>query len=143
MRKRGNSESPKSAPQDTWDPEQGLGDLKESIQIYRDSFRAASDKPEHYWKRRHAEILERLHPAASKRRFRSALAWAPAALLAGLCLLFFAKDSKAPPKPDLAAGSDEILLINVERALNQEYPEALAPAALLVEERRANVAKHK
>jgi hypothetical protein len=56
-----------------------------------------------------------------------------------LCLFFFAENSKAPPKPDLAAGSDEILLINVERALNQEYPDALAPAAFILEERTGSL----
>jgi hypothetical protein len=137
MRERQNRN--KSDSSGNLDPERDLGDLKESLQAYRDSVCAASERPDHYWKRRHAEILQALNRPESVRRYRTALAWAPAALMVMLCLFFFAENSKAPPKPDLAAGSDEILLINVERALNQDYPDALAPAAFIIEERTGSL----
>jgi hypothetical protein len=143
MRKQQNGNIPKFTPLDDGDPEQNLGDLKKSLDAYRDSFRAASEKPDHYWNRRHAEIMESLNRPASVRRCHPALAWAPAALMVIFFLFFFAETSKAPPKSDFAAGADEILLINVERALNQDYPEALAPAAFTMEEDRANSLKSK
>ena len=137
MRERENRN--KSDSSGEWDPERDLGDLKESLQVYRDSVRAASEKPDHYWKRRHAGILQPLNRAEPVRRYRTALAWAPAAVMVILCLFFFVENSKAPPRSDLAAGSDEILLINVERALNQNYPDAFAPAAFIVEERAGSL----
>ncbi len=59
--------------------------------------------------------------------------WAPAAIAILLCLFLFVEKSKAPT-PDFAAGSDQMLLIEVERALHRDYPEALAPAALIARE---------
>ena len=76
--------------------------------------------------------MARIKEPATSPKYR-ALFWAPAALVLFLCLFLFVESSKAPP-PDLPAGSDQILLIEVERALDRNCPEALAPAALFNEE---------
>jgi hypothetical protein len=116
-------------------PAQDLGDLDETLQIFRDAMRASAERPDYFWKCQHNTIMASLRkPPASKSHSRPALFWAPATLALVLCLFFFVKNSKAPT-PDLAAGSDEILLVDVERALSQDCPEALAPAGLLSDKR--------
>ena len=117
-------------------PEQDLEGLEETLRSFRDAVRASTERPDFFWRRQHNAIMERLKEPASKFRSRPALIWAPASLVLVLCLFFFAENSKAPT-PDLAAGSDEMLLVNVERALNQDCPEALAPAGLINEQRKS------
>ena len=115
------------------DPEQNLGDLQDTLRIFRDSLHAAAEKPGFFWKSQHNTIMARLAEPAPSPRYRSALLWVPAAAVVLLCLFFFVENSKAPT-PDIAAGSDQNLLIEVERALNQDCPDALAPAAILSQE---------
>ena len=74
--------------------------------------------------------LQRPVPALKR---RPALLWTPAAIMVVLCLFFFVQSGKAPT-PDFATGYDQKLLIEVEQALKQESPWALAPAALITEE---------
>lgn len=131
--REGKNRNNHDIPED-WNPEQDLGDLKDVVKAYRNSVCEAAERPEHYWRRKQGEILQSLNRPGPVNRVRTVLAWAPAALMAILCLLFFAQNSPAPPKPDLAGGSDEILLINVERALGRDCPDALAPVGLITGE---------
>ena len=57
--------------------------------------------------------------------------WASLAIGLILCLLLFVVNSKAPT-PDFAAGSDQKLLVEIERALSRQYPEAFDPATLIL-----------
>ena len=102
-------------------------DLENGLLIFRDSLRAAAEKPDSFWANQRAGIMEKLKCAAPVSGRPSALLWAPAAVVIVLCLFFFVEKSKAPA-PDFAAGSDQILLVEVEQALHRNYPEALAPA---------------
>ncbi len=120
----------KCNPRPTRDPdsEEDLSELKESLKEFRSSVLAAAERPAFFWKAQQNAIKTRMHePPGMRRRI---LLWAPAALAILMCLFFFVENSKAPT-PDLAAGADQNLLIDVERALNQDCPDALAPAALL------------
>ena len=109
-------------------------DLKEALREFRDSVHTASDRPGFFWKKQHEAIMSRLSDRVTPAKHRPVLLWGPAALVVLMCcLVFFVQNSKAPT-PDLAAGSDQNLLIEVERALNQNNPAALAPAALLKNE---------
>ena len=112
---------------DTGEPGVESEELKSDLRIFRDSLRAAAERPDAFWANQRAGIMERLRGAAAASGGRPALLWAPAAIVIVLCLFFFVEKSKAPT-PDFAAGSDQMLLIEVEQALHRNYPEALAPA---------------
>ncbi len=112
------------------EPDENLGDLKEVLGIFRDSVRQMAERPDFFWRRQHNTIMVRLNQPAAKLHSHPTLFWAPAALVLMLCLFFFVQNSKAPT-PDLAAGSDQMLLINVERALSRDCPEALSAAGLI------------
>ena len=72
---------------------------------------------------------------ARKSKWRPALLWAPASIAVLMCLLLFTGKTKLPA-PDFAVGADQNLLVEVEQALYRDCPEALAPAATLVQEIR-------
>ena len=107
-------------------------ELGEALRQFRESVHASVERPGFFWKRQHNEIMARLVSSEPTPKSR-ALRLAPAALAIFLCLFFFVESSKAPT-PDLAAGSDQILLIEIERALSQDCPDALAPAGVLHDE---------
>ena len=109
--------------------------FKEGIQAFRDSLRAAAEKPDAFWTRQSAAISQSLrHPEPASWQ-KPALIWAPASIIVLACLFLFNGKSELPD-PDFAAGADQNLLVDVERALYQDCPEALAPAATLVQEIR-------
>jgi len=113
-------------------PEPDASDVSEVLRQFRESAHASAEKPAFFWKRQHNEIMMQLNSPAAAPKHRELL-WAPAALAILLCLFLFVGTSKAPT-PDLAAGSDQILLIEIERALSQDCPDALAPAGVLHDE---------
>jgi hypothetical protein len=109
--------------------------FKESVRILRESFRAAADRPDTFWARQRAAISANLRRPAHKSKWRPALLWAPASIVVLMCLFLFTEKTKIPA-PDFAAGADQNLLVDVEQALVRDCPEALAPAATLVQEIR-------
>ena len=109
--------------------------FKDDVRIFRESFRAAAERPDTFWARQRAAILEGLRHPAHKSKWRPALLWAPASIVVLMCLFLFTEKTKLPA-PDFAVGADQNLLVDVEQALYREYPEALAPAATLVQEIR-------
>jgi hypothetical protein len=114
-------------------PERESEEFKNGLRIFSDSLRAAAEKPDAFWTNQRARIAARLQHTSPALKRRMALLWAPAAIMVMLCLFFFVQDSKAPA-PDFATGYDQKLLIEVEQALRQESPIALAPAGLISQE---------
>jgi hypothetical protein len=114
------------------EPDRNMSELHEVIRKFRDTVRLEAERPDFFWVRQRNLIMERLHGPRSPKHRRTLL-WVPAAVAVVLCLFFFAENSKAPT-PDLAAGYDQDLLVEVERALSRNYPDALAPALLLIPE---------
>jgi hypothetical protein len=111
------------------EPEQ----LKDAVQIFRDSLRAAAERPDIYWMRQRTAISGNLRHHAHTLKWRPALLWAPVSIVILVCFFLFTDKTKLPA-PDFAAGADHSLLVGVEQALYQDIPEALAPAAALVQE---------
>ena len=105
-------------------------ELQGVLRRFRDSVFAEADRPDFFWIRQRNAIMDRLNKPGSPRR-QPAFLWAPAVAVLLFCLFFLTKNGEAPP-PDFAAGYDQDLLIRVERALNRSYPDALAPALLLI-----------
>jgi hypothetical protein len=109
-------------------------ELKEALQIFRNKFEAAAEKPSFFWKNQHQQIMTNLHRSVKQTNFsRPMLLWASATIIILVCLFFFMENSKTPT-PDLAAGSDQDLLVDVEHTLEQGYPESLAPNILIHQE---------
>jgi hypothetical protein len=108
------------------DPELNFGNLEEKIQTLRDAVHAAAEKPDIFWKRQQNAILSKLNRPVLNGNRRPALLWTPIVVVLGTCLFLYVESSKAPT-PDLAAGSDQELLIGIERALNRNQPEAFDP----------------
>jgi hypothetical protein len=109
--------------------------FKEGVRIFRESFRVAAERPDTFWARQRAAISEGLRHPAYKSKWKSALLWAPASIAVLMCLLLFTGNNKLPA-PDFAVGADQNLLVDVEQALVRDCPEALAPAATLIQEIR-------
>jgi len=108
-------------------------DLADTLQAFRGSVHAAAERPEAFWESQRAAVSTRLRRSRPAPWRRPALVWVPAAAVVLLCLFLFVENGKAPT-PDFAVGADQDLLTGVERAVDQEYPDALAPAALLAQE---------
>ena len=109
--------------------------FKESIRTFRESFRAAAEKPDTFWARQREAISGGLRHPARKSKWRPALLWAPSSIVVLMCLFLFTGKTKLPA-PDFAVGADQKLLVEVEQALYRDCPEALAPAATLIQEIR-------
>lgn len=127
MQERKNRKTP--AHKDI-DPEQNWGDLKDALEMFWNSVHRAADKPELFWKRQRTAILSKLNESRPTSNCRPFFFGVPAAVAVLLCVVFFGKPGKTP-MPDLAAGADQNLLVDVERALNREFPEAFAPVSFL------------
>jgi hypothetical protein len=109
--------------------------FKEGIRTFRESFRAAAEKPDTFWARQREAISGGLRYPAHKKKWKPALLWAPASIAVLMSLLLFTGNNKLPA-PDFAMGADQNLLVEVEQALVRDCPEALAPAATLIQEIR-------
>ena len=135
MRKRGKSHIPKTRASREREMDLEFENLHDVLEAMRESHHTVAEKPEFYWKKQHNAILGKLDAPATAPalKFRFAYLWFPVVAVVLLCLYFFPENGKAPT-PDLAAGYDQDLLVEVDRALGRNYPLALKPAALLAQE---------
>jgi hypothetical protein len=111
-------------------PENKSDDFEEDLRMFRESIRAGAERPESFWANQRANIATKIQKPVPFLGWRPALLWAPAAIAILLCLFLFV-GKNTTPMPDLAAGADQVLLVEVEQALNRNYSEALAPAVLI------------
>jgi hypothetical protein len=102
---------------------------------FRDWARAATDRPEDFWERQRLGVHARLTKGKMNRRWLGA--WASAAIIAVVIValgLLLSTKPQQQPIPDLAAGYDQDLLVDIERSLRRPVPAALEPAMLLAQE---------
>jgi hypothetical protein len=130
MREVKHKRNPTSRSSANTDPEQDLGTLEREIQLLRSILHRSAERPDFFWKRQRNAIMASMEEPAPARKGRPIPLWAPVALGVILSILFFVESSKAPP-PDFAAGSDQDLLIGIERALSRDYPEAFDAAVVI------------
>ena len=96
---------------------------------YSEAARAASARPEAFWQWQQAAIAARL--TGGTRPWR--LVWATATALVVFAAVLLIVRTPAP-LPVVAADPDDVLLVDVERSVRREVPQALEPAALLAAE---------
>ena len=114
-------------------PKNEPDEFKEGFEIFGESMRTVAERPEAFWAGQRARVSEIIRKPVRHSVLRPVLLWAPAAVVILLCFFLFVGKSK-DPMPDLAAGADQSLLVEVEQALDRNYPEALAPAARIARE---------
>jgi hypothetical protein len=115
-----------------------LAGLRGAIEKFQLAARASADRPESHWLRQRTSVVSR----ALGRRAVPRLAWMAAAAVVTLTALSLVRQQPpAQPVPAVAAQvqqtqaeSDSALLADVQRQVRRDVPEALQPAALLVEE---------
>jgi hypothetical protein len=115
-----------------------LTGLRRAMEQYQLAAREGADRPESFWLRQRTTAVSR----AMGRRATPRLAWMAAAAVVTLAALSLVRQQPpAQPVPAVAAQvqqtqaeSDSALLADVQRHVQREVPEALQPAALLVEE---------
>jgi hypothetical protein len=95
---------------------------------------AASERPAEFWQRQRSAIREQA--GSAQRRLAAplpTLAWAAAAAVIAVASLLVGV-TPSPPPPSAQTDPDHELLLDVERMLQSDVPQALAPAALLAQE---------
>jgi hypothetical protein len=112
--------------------------LRSTLEALPERARASTDHPEEFWQEQRSAVWSRIatseNPAATRLARRSPLlVWSAVTALVLLAGFMLDRGSLAPPhKAQL--DPDHELLLAVERAVNNDGPAALDPAALLAEE---------
>jgi hypothetical protein len=115
-----------------------IDDMETRIGNYRDAVLSYSGRGQIFWTKQALAIQDRLRA----RRFGPQLRWAYAAtMVLVLCAAFLVTQMPRPQQQVVTSNSaDDVLLQQVENDAAREYPIALAPAALLAEERDSALA---
>lgn len=108
-------------------------ELQAALGTLRDSLHSAAERPDDVWAKQRAAIRAKMQRPISANRWRHALIWASAAMAVLLFFALFTEKNNAPAAC-FAGGDDQNLLIEIECALNKQYPDALAPAGILSRE---------
>jgi hypothetical protein len=112
-------------------------ELREALGMIRDSLHSAAHRPDDFWAKQCSGIMEKLKRPTLVFNRPLAFLCAASATVVLLCV-FFVIEKGTLPAFSMAAGDDQNLLIEVERALNQDCADALAPAILLGREIEQN-----
>jgi len=127
--------------------------LRASLQEFRSEAHQAAERPEGFWARQHAATVSR----ALRKNTAPRLAWAASLAAVVLAALILANPApRAPsvqgalPAPSAIAASappsiegDAALLMDVQQSVQRDVPEALEPAALLVDEMNQRQQQHR
>lgn len=110
-----------------------IDDLDSYISDYRDTIASETDRDQIFWSQQATAIHNRL----GARRFTPVLRWACATMMMLVVSAMFLVTRMPLPQQQVATSdsADDVLLQQVENDVAREYPIALAPAALIAEER--------
>jgi hypothetical protein len=126
MRERQNGKAQSSKDMD---PDQDFEEIKAALAMCRHSAYISAEKPDCFWKRQHDAIMAKLNESKPPESSRPWFVLVPAAAVVLLCLFFFGESGKVPA-PDIAGGADQELLIDIDRVLSRECPEAFLPLSI-------------
>ena len=111
--------------------------LRPTLEALPDWARASTERPEEFWQKQRGAVWSRIaldrHPHDRMVRRPLVLAWSALAAMVLLAGLLLDRAPVAPP-PKAQVDPDHELLMAVERAVHNDGPAALDPAALLAEE---------
>jgi len=118
--------------------------LRPTLEALPEWARASTEQAEEFWQTQRSIVWSRIsssESAAATRLVRrsSLLAWPAAVALVLLAGLLLDRGSIAPPH-ETQVDPDHELLLAVERAVHNDGPAALEPAALLAEEMVQDIA---
>jgi hypothetical protein len=110
-----------------------VDDIDSYIRDYRDSIASKTDREQIFWTQQARAIHDRLRA----RRFTPVRRWAYATMMMlVVSAMFLVTRMPRPHQPVATSDSaDDVLLQQIENDVAREYPIALAPAALIAEER--------
>ena len=108
-------------------------ELSKALLLFRNALDQAAEHTDFHWADQRKKVMDKLEHPGKPFQIRLAQFAVAAAVMILLCLFFFPRKDALPP-PDFACGADQQLLVEVERALQQPYPDALAPAGILQDE---------
>jgi hypothetical protein len=103
------------------------------ISDYRHGIASETDREPVFWTQQARAIHDRLRV----RRFTPVLRWAYATIMVLVLSAMFLVTRMPPPRQPVVTSdpADDVLLQQIENDVAREYPIALAPAALIAEER--------
>lgn len=111
--------------------------MRPTLEALPECARTSTERPEQFWQEQRGAVWSRIaldrHPHDRKVRHPLLLAWSALAAMVLLAALMLDRASVAPP-PMAQVDPDHELLLAVERAVHNDGPAALDPAALLAEE---------
>jgi hypothetical protein len=118
--------------------------LRATLEALSDWAQASTERPEDFWQKQRSIVWSRISspesaPATRLVRPSPVLAWSTAAALVLLAGLMLDRASVVPPH-QAQVDPDHELLVAVERAVHNDGPAALDPAALLAEEMVQDIA---
>ncbi len=118
--------------------------LRSTLETLPDWAQASTERPEEFWQKQRSMIWSRISSPESGSSTRSVrrlpvLAWSTVAALVLLAGLMLDRASVVPPH-QAQVDPDHELLVAVERAVHNDGPAALDPAALLAEEMVQDIA---
>jgi len=117
------------------DPDPGLdSEFDTAVTEFRSAVRAAARRPEGFWNVQRVSVLRKVAGRPPRPAWRVALVWTTTVMFFVIGIGIMLDRPQAAPAPDLAAGYDQELLIDIERSLDREVPEPLDAAFLLVAE---------
>ena len=109
-----------------------VDELQRTLACFRDSIHAAAQRDDGLWRKQRLTLSERL---STKRWFPSIpWNWAAAAVLVLIAGVVLTRSPNPPQRP-AREEADDALLREVQMDLGRGFPEALAPAVLIAEER--------
>ena len=104
-------------------------ELRSTISCFRDSIHATAQRDNSFWREQQLAIRERV-----SNWYPLHWAWA-AAMVMVLTAAIFLTRTPNPPQNNATEDADKALLQEVQGDLGREFPEALAPAVLIAQER--------
>ena len=108
--------------------------LRQTLEALPDWARSSTEHPEEFWQKQRSGVWTQISTTKNRRvRRLPVLAWSAMAAMMLLAGLMLDRASYLPPRP-VQVDSDHELLLAVERAVYNDGPAALEPAALLAEE---------
>jgi hypothetical protein len=106
-------------------------ELRSTISRFSDSIHATAQRDNSFWREQQLAISEH---ASARDWYPLHWAWVAAMAMVLITAIFLTRPPN-PPQNKATEDADKVLLQEVQRDLGREFPEALAPAVLIAQER--------